>query len=522
MAMVFWSWLFWRSPAYSAWAVAGAALGKALKAAIGQKRGLAGWNACMISILGTAVPLALARCMLLCLPGHWSPACRETSVLLVMSLSFALAQQMWPAISLGAGSSENAGDSGDNARTKGSAALTPQLGIIALALPCLGRLAAGDVSPRLALLSCALMYAAFASAARWARRAVETQNMARLSRQLDVIGYKLETERAGHRCTSQSLDQLRDQQKRNEHVLALCRSCRDTAELQSAVFGWCRTMLGTGTSIIFQRDENGIYPAGWDSPYSGILESWRLLEAREAVAELAFMHRQPQFYPPSPYSDTLSIWPAALASSSDLKDAYKSAFLWGENGVLYIGTSQRLSEEQQQFAAFLAQDASACWDRMAAIESKKQQCLALSQRQADLYVWTAKLEKILRSLPQIIGLPSREMLQHLGELTAELVSAPRARVMLGADILPQYSLFWDMLAEHRLPLLLEDISLTRFEPPAPGTRSLLAVPVLEADAAKALIVAESDRAQAFSRCDQDALTLLSLQVAALLRRRTPY
>ncbi len=511
---------------------------------------------CIGEALSLILPLTAGNLLPAQLPQSWPQPWSDMITLLVVALIYTVAQCTWPELLVQVN------------RDSGEERPTPALWWLTLALPCMGfGIAKSSSGQPWQLWLWLAVLPALHSAGRAALQALQARDTSRLNRHLNVTNHHLTQARHATAESNRRLSDMTLRQQQQAYLNTVLQGCTSLEQLHRATTALCHHFWQAQSVVIFQATPGGLSPTYWSSPQGDLLAAWDLLGCRETTAEKALEKSQP-ISDDSPELATATLPPSANSPGRaalpplTLADRHKLSLPLNDWGVLYIGNSSEttFTDHDRDLGSYLGELLASNGQRLSQLSQQRQHLDELNQSNAALQSRSAKLEEALRSLPRICQLDSpRELLRELENTVRSLVTAQHVTVMVNAEQLASgtetgaeatafltagliantssgqdddarqtelsseqrkqlqaLSDLWDAVATNRVPLLLHDISASRFASPSPECVSLLAVPMLYGEQMMAAIVAESPQREAFTRQDQDVLFILGYQVAVAL------
>ncbi|MEW6283255.1 MAG: ATP-binding protein, partial [Candidatus Eremiobacterota bacterium] len=298
---------------------------------------------------------------------------------------------------------------------------------------------------------------------------------------------------------------------------AMLRS-EDLGGLLQAVAGQAARLARPSTAAVFLNHEGQLLPAWAQTPDPSRLESARLLKLTEPAVEQAWRQRAPVAW-----SGTASdrIFPGEGACL---------ALPLGREGVLYLGRDEPFRPEEQRMTERLALQAALA---LAAARERHRQKRAgqRAQRGRDrMKRWVRLLGRLLdETLAVASSLDPEDVLARTeGVLTGSLPHQAGWVVLDGIRRQWTGGAVYDRSAvealartvvDNGLPLLIDDLSASRFAPPVEGARSLMAVPLAGMQGALVLAAREPE---AFTREQQHFATVLGSLLAVFLSNARLY
>ncbi|MCR5660842.1 MAG: GHKL domain-containing protein [bacterium] len=373
-----------------------------------------------------------------------------------------------------------------------------------------------------AISVCLLVLAiAIAKSANIACEIIKIEESSRLKKRLKTSASKLKEAQLEKNRTDTELLQKIDELTLLEllsRTLAgteIADACRLTANLLM------RLMPLETCAIFAVADKGSLEPIFWKSPHDKTFASWNLLNCQEKIAELAATGRE-----------------LTGEYAGSLPEICKAAVPIGNHGVLYAGRNKpgEFTVKELNILRIAANAAESAWQPAQMLEMRRHAISKLETDNTELAEKSSKLEVIASSMGELMAQETAEdLLEALEHLVRRLADADHVSLLIAEKRLqsevtvpgsndnehPQIRALLE-LAEaaciNKVALLIDDISQTRFAPPDPKTKSVIAIPFprTEVNSNDAIIV-ESNRADAFTRQDRDLLTMLAYQAAQILR-----
>ncbi|MBT9587096.1 GHKL domain-containing protein [bacterium] len=332
-------------------------------------------------------------------------------------------------------------------------------------------------------------------------RGEEKDQQRNVLRQLDASKHQLEDASRAQKMLTEDLHRKVDENRILEaasQTLLQVRNCQQTAD---EIVKLCGSLVQASSTAVFLGYEGQLYPRSCQSIHAERLQSCALLGLNEAVLGEAWRTRTVQRVP-------LGTPDQRIFSS----EGEVLVFPLGTAGVLYVGRPsppfspievRHLSQAAGQGALALQ-----IATHLEALEAALFQQAAVS---SELQEWAGILDRLLSSSVEFLDKMDRPaFLEKLTQSAGSLFPHDSLEVSLDG-------LAGELAAQvmnSRLPLLIEDISKTRFQPHRAGQRSLLCVPICHPDLHKVgLILMGADKPGAFTRWQRDSLSLLGTLAA---------
>jgi signal transduction histidine kinase len=260
----------------------------------------------------------------------------------------------------------------------------------------------------------------------------------------------------------------------------------------------CGQLTTCASTVVYLFDGKILVPAAHSTPYAARLSGAVLSGIREPMVELAWRTGQLQAVP-SGHPDQRIFQGESVAL----------AFPWTGLGVLYLGRQSNPFQESEH--RFLQQAASLGGLGLRISLQLEELHKSLDYQQslsAQLNQRSNSLDQLLRHSLQFMGTLKREELQEiLKSALQELFQNCHCSVNLATTPMSQIEA---MVCEAKNPMVIDDLSATRSEPPVEGAVSLMAVPILHQglDQVGVLLVTSKVKS-AFGRHERDLLMILS-------------
>ena len=329
----------------------------------------------------------------------------------------------------------------------------------------------------------------------------EKEQQRNVLRQLDASKNQLQDASRAQQELKENLVRSVDEHRILEaasQTLLQVRNCQQTAD---EIVKLCGSLVSLTTAAVFLGYEGQLYARSCQSIHSERLQSAALLGLTEPVLSEAWRTRSLQRAPLGQPDQRIF-----------LSENEVLVFPLGTAGVLYVGRQappfheielRHLSQAASQGALALQ-----IATHLEALEAALYQQAAVS---SELQEWAGILDRLLSSSVNFLDKMDRsDFLEKLTQTAASLFPHDSLEVSLEGleGELPEQVML------SRLPLLIEDIQRTRFQPHRPGQRSLLCVPICHPDMHKVgLILVGAEKEGAFTRWQRDSLTLLGTLAA---------
>ena len=340
----------------------------------------------------------------------------------------------------------------------------------------------------------------------------------RLQRRLEQADQKRELAERGQRQASQELA-LRIEEKALLEVLAENLAGHETAVASArSALAVVRRMVACRSAVVFLAETEGLVPLAWESPHPDRLASWKLLGLSDPVAERAWQTGGSTLAPPAQTDPDLTEGEAH----------WRLAVAIPHQGILSVEAARPGGFEQadQGRLELLARWLGPVLQSARRLEEIQGELAVQRQVNQRLEGWAAGLERTLQGLPALSGsLKPHEVRQALLKLLSEVVphdllvlTPPHPEPTRGQENGEAVRALAEATLRNRRPLLLEDATRSRFAPPGPGIRSVLAVPLGPDDQDAGVLVLGSCRLQAFERFHQDLTWMLAHQAGVALQK----
>ncbi|MBI3924168.1 MAG: GAF domain-containing protein [Armatimonadetes bacterium] len=385
-----------------------------------------------------------------------------------------------------------------------------------------GAAAAGPLlaaAPGLAVLLVPLLWASHRAAAalRELDQARQQQmQQAELERKLNQQLQRLTATAEAQQRSSRELEVQAEAFLLFERLVKSLTDNPATGEVVQGLIQLVRQRVPCSSVVLFLKENGRLGPIASITPHARRLESAALAELQEPVVERAARSGMPE---------------VARASDVDGPRIFEGeptavALPMKRKGILYVGydQAQPFSDEQVRMLSVLATHG------LLAIESAKNYEAQQTALQAHAAV-RKHLEELVNRLALVIDTVRElvlvkdpgELVQSLGGRlepivphTLRAIKAGEHHVLEGGEPIDRPAL--DELAravlQNQLPLLIEDLSTSRFRPPAAGIASVVAVPLRGEEGPLGIILLGERRVGAYRREDQEILSVLAYQMGA--------
>ncbi|MEW6284558.1 MAG: GAF domain-containing protein, partial [Candidatus Eremiobacterota bacterium] len=269
------------------------------------------------------------------------------------------------------------------------------------------------------------------------------------------------------------------------------------------------------TVVLFLEEDGALVPAAFHSPLEERLHSWRLLNLNEPGVERAWRTGQVQLW-----SMPMKVFEGELAAV---------ALPVRGLGVLYVGKSSAdpFTERQLHLLSILSNQAAVALQASRRLEALEKAWQAESRTRGKLQDWLKSLDGLLEASRSIsLCLRVEPLLDELEAWLMRLVPHDYRLISLsefestrrehGPPLHPEAEReVLGLLQGRPLPLLLEDLSVSRYAGCFPGAVSLLAVPLVgEGGPMGAVLLAGPTP---FTREQQHLLAILAYQAGVALQ-----
>ncbi|MBS2039078.1 GAF domain-containing sensor histidine kinase [bacterium] len=330
-------------------------------------------------------------------------------------------------------------------------------------------------------------------------RGEEEEQRNNVLRQLDASKNQLAQASASQKILKETLDRRVDENRILEKATQTLLQVRNLQQTADQIVQLCGSLVRAESVAVFLLYENRLYPRSCQSPQLERLQQANLLQLSEPAVDEAWRTGAVQRIP---------IGSNRIFANED----QIVVFPLGRAGALYIGRSGApFSEIELRHLSQAASQGTLAVQIALHLEALEGALYQQERYSNELQFRAGVLDRLLSSSLGFLDKMDREIfLEKLTLAAGALFAHDSLEVRLESLQGP--------IAEHilstRLPLLLEDVSQSRFEPHRPGQRSLLAVPIFHPDLHKVgLILMGALVPQAFSRWHQDSLSLLGTLAA---------
>ena len=273
--------------------------------------------------------------------------------------------------------------------------------------------------------------------------------------------------------------------------------------------------------VLFRPMEGELLPVQWRSANHAALESAALHRKTEPIVERAWGSLQSVLQ-----EDVQS--PERLFPNEPIALAIP---LQGQ-GVIYVGRSADQScfqETESDILKTVASQGALAFQSVRRFQDAQEALELYQKAHGQLSQWVQRLSLLLEGTRALNAtLEADALLERFQHIVEGLLPEHRGALIFQDQqhlIWPPGSAPWTGLQSlHQVvigsgrPLLIEDFSTTRWSPPQPDLRSLLAAPLIDEDGPWGSVLLASPVAGLFIRQHQDLLCLLCSQVVAALRR----
>jgi len=330
-------------------------------------------------------------------------------------------------------------------------------------------------------------------------RGEEEQQRHNVLRQLDASKNQLAQASASQKILKETLDLRVDENRILEKATQTLLQVRNLQQTADQIVQLCGSLVRADTVVVFLNHENRLYPRSCHSAQLERLQQANLLGLSEPVLEEAWrtgvVQRQPL--------GTQRIFPM---------ENQIVVFPLGTAGALYIGRANApYSETELRHLTQAASQGTLALQIAVHLEALEVALYQQENYSSELQNRAGVLDRLLSSSLGFLDKMDRDIfLEKLTQSAASLF--PHHSLEVGLEgVQGQVA---EQILKTRLPLLIEDIQNSRFEPHRPGQRSLLGVPIFHPDLQKVgLILMGSEEVAAFSRWHQDSLSLLGTLAA---------
>jgi C4-dicarboxylate-specific signal transduction histidine kinase len=351
-------------------------------------------------------------------------------------------------------------------------------------------------------------------AASWERQ----EEPRRLQRRLEQADRKRNLAEKEQLQTSQELA-LKVEEKALLEVLSENLAGHETASSTAhSALALVRRMVAYRSAVVFLAETEGLVPLAWESPHPDHLASWKLLGLSDPVAERAWQTGG-------------SILVDRVQNDPDPGEGEagsRLAVIIPRQGVLSVEATRPggFGKTDQGRLELLARCLGPTLQSARRLEDLQRELALQRQINQRLEGWAAGLERTLQGMPGLsASLKPHEVRQALLELLGEVVphdllvlSPPPPEPTPGQEDSEAVRALAEATLRNRRPLLLEDAARSRFAPPGPGIRSVLAVPLGPDGQDAGAFVLGSCRLRAFERFHQDLAWMLAHQAGVALQK----
>jgi len=454
-------------------------------------------------VVAELLPLAAGLAVL-----AWTPARLEFLRLVAGSTAYLVAAALVPGI-LSVDSPDPLAGPGSRGRLVPLLAGLPALGVL---LALLAR-QEPNLLPAVAVLFLAIGHAG-RLAASWERQ----EEARRLQRRLEQADQRLDQAQRGHRQASQELAMKVDESAMLEHLAENLAGAGTAVATARGALALVRRLVACHSVVVFLAGPEGLFPLAWESPHPDHLASWRLLGLRDLVAERAWQTgRSAQSTPGD-----------LVPSSTQPEDGSRLAVVLPDQGVLSVGAARpgAFNPTDQRRLELVARWLGPALQSARRLEELQEEVALQRQVNHRLEGWAAGLERAMQGVPGLLGsLDPQEVRQALLDLLSEVVphemlvlTTPQHDPKNGQGEPEAVRALAEAACRNQRPLLLEDAEQSRFAPPGPGIRSILAVPLGPECQKAGVLVLGSTRRDAFQRFHQDLTWMLANQAAVALQK----
>ena len=256
----------------------------------------------------------------------------------------------------------------------------------------------------------------------------------------------------------------------------------------------CSSIVNCQSVAVFVQGE----PLAFRTPSVERLKSASLMGLREPMVETGTFQRAP-------------LGPPGQRIFAEEKFAL--SFPLGRLGALYVGRADTdFSEAEIRMLGQAAVQAGLGLHVVWQLEELQAALQTQSHTAAQLTRWAQRVDVLLRHAVGFLGKLDREDLTRtVAAAAAALVPHDSLEVILSDQPALEAA---QAVRQSRAPLLIEEISKSRFQPHRQGQRSLLCVPIFHSELPEVgVIVVGAEQPCAFDRQHQDLLSLLSVFTA---------
>ncbi|MFN8608499.1 MAG: ATP-binding protein [Vulcanimicrobiota bacterium] len=286
------------------------------------------------------------------------------------------------------------------------------------------------------------------------------------------------------------------------------RGCQQTADqLMQLAASLCRVQ----SVAVFLLEGEVLVPRSLQSPHARRLAEAPLLGLNEPV-----LHR-------TLHQQEIQTQPGAAAEARVFHDeAHVLVFPLGTLGVLYLGRPDPpFQMAELNYLAQAAQQGGLALQISLQFESLQRALEQQARISHELGQWTGAVDRLLNYSVEFLGQLSKEGLpERIGRAVQGLLCGDSLEICLEGSHPLQAC---QEVLKNRAPLLIEDISQTRFAPHRPGQASFLCVPIYHSQLPEVgLIIVGAVAPGSFHRLQRDILSLLAFLAAVAWKNAELY
>ena len=318
-------------------------------------------------------------------------------------------------------------------------------------------------------------------------------------RQLDASKNQLAQASVSQKILKETLERHVDENRILEKATQTLLQVRNLQQTADQIVQLCGSLVHADTIAVFLQYEKRLYPRSCQSAQLERLQQANLLHLSEPVVEEAWRSGTVQRIPLGeqrifPHENQIVVFPLGTA------------------GALYIGRANApYSETELRHLSQAAAQGTLALQIALHLEALEAALYQQETYSSELHNRAGVLDRLLSSSLGFLDKMDRDVfLEKLTQAAQSLFPHDTLEVRLDGA----HSPVAEQILKTRLPLLIEDLSQTRFQADAPGQRSLLGVPIVHPDLQKTgVILMGAQQPAMFSRWHQDSLSLLGTLAA---------
>lgn len=353
------------------------------------------------------------------------------------------------------------------------------------------------------------------------------QNLSKLQQNLEETADRLQVTGQQQQQSAAELEVRLESYTLVEKMLEGLTGQTAPEEVGLAILDRIRRKIPVQTLVLFWRQDNetagvlSLTPLCWRTPLEDRLKASALLQVHEPVVERALrLQRMEQGLPADGqldriFSEETETWALPMRNRGILYLGHTKKFEIDSKTKHFLQVISNHSVVALESAQFyqrlqrsLQREATSA-SRSEALVQRLAQVIDCITQLVDLQTPVEMLERCSQTLQQLI--PHHHLLM-LRNADSKL-NAPELRKPEGPSPLEGYA---QKVRENGRPLLLEEFRGSNFAPPLPGSTSLLGAPMTTERGVIGTIVLVRCGGDAFSREDQDILSVLAYQLGAAL------